>query len=77
MKKFKNENNEKLKIPNNFIQNVEIHLNQENESIKVQEEIIPPNEINNPQTNQFLEFLEIENKISQNVKNQLIEKEGK
>jgi hypothetical protein len=66
--KFQKERNGDFKIRNNFIQNVDLFTG------SLEKEVIGhPDEINNPQTNEFLKFLELENKISQNVKK--IEKE--
>jgi hypothetical protein len=66
--KFQKERNGDFKILNNFIQNVDLFTG------SLEKEVIGhPDEINNPQTNEFLKFLELENKISQNVKK--IEKE--
>jgi hypothetical protein len=66
--KFQKERNGDFKIRNNFIQNVDLFTG------SLEKEVIShPDEINNPQTNEFLKFLELENKISQNVKK--IEKE--
>jgi hypothetical protein len=66
--KFQKERNGDFNIPNNFIQNVDLFTG------SLEKEVIShPDEINNPQTNEFLKFLELENKISQNVKK--IEKE--